>query len=334
MKYQIVNGYGNKAVISYYLDIVYEAISRTGQEVEYIDSIVSADKSCFVVVSHSIEVVKLRMRAFKNIILWQQGVMPEESYMRNQSNLRRRILYAIDKVALNSAKGVIMVSHEMLRFYNEKNKRNYASKVFIMPCFSAELNRESFTENKYRNNVFTYVGGLSKWQCFDECLQLFKRIQNEVPTARLEIYTFNPEQARAAVDGYEIKDVNIETVTNEELAERMKSVKFGFVLRGDSIVNNVATPTKLSAYMAAGVIPICTNAIRDFVDNSKGMKYVVNLGTIDRKKIENIDIGYLVKLCSTKIKFDEVLKEYCELFESYYNKEVYINELSEFIKER
>lgn len=334
MKYQIVNGYGNKAVISYYLDIVYEAVLRTGQEVEYIDSIESADKSCFVVVSHSIEVVRLKLRGFKNIILWQQGVMPEESYMRNQSKFRRRILYAIDKVALKSAKGVIMVSREMLRFYNEKNKSDYTSKVFIMPCFSAELNRESFTEEKYHYNVFTYVGGLSKWQCFNESLQLFKRIQNEVPTARLEIYTFNPDQARKAVEEYGIKDVNIETVTNKELAERMKNVKFGFVLRGNSIVNNVATPTKLSAYMAAGVMPICTNAIRDFADVSKDMKYVVSLGAIDQKKIEDIDIGNIVKLCNTEIKFNDVLKEYGKLFENYYSKEAYINELSEFIKKR
>ena len=334
MKYQIVNGYGNKAVISYYLDIIYEAISRTGQEVEYIDSIAAADKSCVIVVSHSIEVVKLKFRGFKNIFLWQQGVMPEESYMRHKNKLRRSILYAIDKLALKSAKGVLMVSHEMYRFYSQKNKCDYKNKIFIMPCFSTELHAESFSAEKYRNNVFTYVGGLSKWQCFDESLRLFKRIQKQVPTAKLEIYTFNPDQARAAVDNYNIHDVIIETVTNDELVERMKRVKFGFVLRMDSIVNNVATPTKISSYLSSGVIPICTNAIKDFTDVSKNMRYVVNLGSIDQKDINDIDISGIVKLCDAEINFDDVLEEHRNLFETYYNKEGYINELSKFIKQR
>lgn len=333
MKYQIVNGYGNKAVISYYLDIIYNAVLSAGEDAEYIESIETADKSSVVVVSHALEVVKLKLRGFKRIILWQQGVMPEESYMRHQSSLRRSILYAIDKAALRYATKVIMVSSEMCRFYSEKNKRDYKEKTFIMPCFSAELNAESFNEEKYRSNVFTYVGGLSKWQCFDESLQLFKRIQNEIPTAKLEIYTFDPSKARATVDSYGIDDVAIETVTNEELLQRMKSIKFGFVLRMNSIVNNVATPTKLSSYLSSGVIPICTNAIRDFADVSKDMKYVVNLGSIDQMDAKDIDISEIVKLCNAEISFDAVLEEYQDLFGTYYNKDVYINELSKFIKQ-
>lgn len=334
MKYQIVNGYLNISVISYYLDIIYKAISATGQEVEYIDSIAQAKKEDCVVVSHSIEVLKLKIRGHKNIILWQQGVMPEESYMRNQSDLRRKVLYAIDKVALKSAKALLMVSNEMCRFYSQKTKCDYTYKTFIMPCFSAELHPESFTEDKYRANIFTYVGGLSKWQCFDESLRLFRRIQKEVPTSKLEIYTFSPDQARVAVDRYQIKDVVIKTVTNDELVERMKSVKFGFALREDSIVNNVATPTKLSSYMSSGVIPICTNAIRDFSDVSKNMQYVVNLGKLDQKNIKDIDIGHIIKLCNAEIDAESVLEEYQQLFGTYYNKERYINELSNFIKQR
>lgn len=55
------------------------------------------------------------------------------------------------------------------------------------------------------------------------------------------------------------------------MTDTLRDVKFGFVLRDDIAVNNVATPTKLSSYLSAGVIPIYSSALKDFYEKTKFM---------------------------------------------------------------
>lgn len=49
------------------------------------------------------------------------------------------------------------------------------------------------------------------------------------------------------------------------MSEALADVKFGFVLRNDVPVNRVATPTKLSSYLSAGVIPVFSKYLKDFI---------------------------------------------------------------------
>jgi hypothetical protein len=58
-----------------------------------------------------------------------------------------------------------------------------------------------------------------------------------------------------------------DTVPQDSVKERYLQSTYGFVLRGDNLINNVACPTKLVEYMFWGVIPIVIQpAIGDFME--------------------------------------------------------------------
>lgn len=325
MKYQIVNGYNNSAVVSFYLDIIYDALSEDYEDVEYIQNFLDTKKNANIVVSHTIEAFHLFVKGYKNIILWQQGIGPEESFMRNRSRFRRFVFYMMEKIVFKKAKKIIFVSKAMQEIYEKKFHLNLQNYSFIMPCFSASIKEDAFTQSKYDKNTFAYVGSIAKWQCFDETLGLFVKIKEILNDATLEIYTFQVDQAREIADRYGLRDVRIEKLSNDELLIRMENIKFGFLLREDNIVNNVATPTKLSTYLSTGVIPITMPYISDFKEVGKEMKYVIWLN-------DNKDTTPIISMCEKKINARYVKKEYNTIFDDYYNRDKYVEKLALFFR--
>lgn len=70
-----------------------------------------------------------------------------------------------------------------------------------MPCFNvSRIEALQVDERKYKKNIFTYVGSLSKWQCFEETLDFYKQIEKIDPNAELKIFTFAKDEARRIVE--------------------------------------------------------------------------------------------------------------------------------------
>jgi hypothetical protein len=170
---------------------------------------------------------------------------------------------------------------------------------------------------------FTYVGSLDVWQCFDETIELYKEIESKLCDTKLRVYTFDVESARRRIIEKEIKNYSVERVPKNEVANRMNEVSYGFVIRKDNIINRVATPTKLSTYLASGVIPIFSDCLQDFYNLSKAMKYVYAVPSI-------VDVDSIIEFCRKPIIVNEIKEEYKAVFNSYYSKEKYIKEISSF----
>lgn len=65
----------------------------------------------------------------------------------------------------------------------------------------------------------------------------------------------------------------VDTLSADELKKEYEKAQYGFTLRDDIIVNEVACPTKLIDYVKYGIIPILkSDKIGDFVEN--GLEYV------------------------------------------------------------
>ena len=327
MNYQIINGYDNSEVISFYLKIVFDSMLRLGENVEFIHDISSANKNSIVFVSSPVDAVKLRFKGFKHIFLWQQGIGPEESYLRHHNSLRRWLYYLYEKIAFSSSEKILFVSNKMKEEYEKKFKKDYSEKSFIMPCFSANYVEDSFFEKKYKSNTFAYVGSLTEWQCFTETLEMYKNISTHLPDSKLFIFTFDVEKAKKLVSESKIDNCIIECVSNSDLLVRMREIKFGFVLRKNNLVNNVATPTKLSTYLSCGVIPIFTNAICDFsnVVRENNMKYAVMLEDV-------FSYQKVLDFCENTVDINEIKEEYSRIFNDYYNRNKYVEKLSFFWK--
>ena len=259
---------------------------------------------------------------------WHQ-TMPEESYMRNQSGIRKAVLSCIERFALKHSVLNIVVSKAMIKHY----KRVYEielNNAYVMPCYNVEFQRKCITEKNPESRAFVYAGGLSKWQCIEQMLQLYKQIEDSVEgKAKLLFLTPEIESAKELVKKYKILNCEVSCVHYSKLAEKMKQAKFGFALREDTVVNQVSTPTKLANYVASGIIPIYSECVRDFYEESKKNPYQVAIHDVN--KISNSEIEKIIGLLEKTIESEELQKSMHTYFEQYYNTEWHIQHLSEML---
>ena len=111
---------------------------------------------------------------------------------------------------------------------------------------------------------------------------------------------------------------------------KLLKYKYGFLLRRDNLVNNVATPTKMNSYLACGLIPIFTDAITDYKDQ-------INLKDFSLRISSDLSIDEIAKKI---IDFESSKKDYSDLdieikkiFDEYYNDNRYIKEIKAGLKE-
>ena len=105
----------------------------------------------------------------------------------------------------------------------------------------------------------------------------------------------------------------------------MKRAKFGFCLREDDKVNRVATPTKLSNYVASGVIPIYSKYLEDFEKIAKNSSYCIPIDN------EEINIEEIIKFCRKEIDEGEIYKDFKGCFGTYYSKVYHLENLEKIL---
>ena len=105
----------NYIVTDFYLHIIGKAFKRLEQRVEYCDNLcdISFKAGDLVVVSNIIDAWRLIIKKIP-YILWTQGILPEESYLRHASIVRKYGLSYLEKIALQKAKMVFLVSNQLM----------------------------------------------------------------------------------------------------------------------------------------------------------------------------------------------------------------------------
>ena len=180
-----------------------------------------------------------------------------------------------------------------------------------MTCSNEPFHREAFfTEGKYDHPVFLYAGSLAKYQRIDLMLDAFAQAQQALPEARLLFYTRELDEAKRLVEERGLHNVEISYKTQVELPAAIAVAKYGFVIRDDSIVNRISTPTKISTYIANGIIPIYSPSLLSFSETAGGLTRV----SYDRKTF----IEKLLSVESRLIDPNELLSQY----EDYYRREL------------
>lgn len=309
MEFDIVRC-SNSVVTDYYLDILGRACAKVNS------------KSRVTITARYRDAVMAKMRG-KKVIFWSQGVGPEEYAMRHDNRIKLLFVNIIAYLALRSSDFIVFVSKAMKDHYEKKYKISFSEKrYYIMPCYNTSLREEAFIEkDKYSNNTFVYTGSMEKWQGVPHIIECYKRIEESgLPNTKLEIYTAEQETAAKLVKEAGLANYYIGCCSNDELQIVLGHIKYGFILREDNIVNRVSTPTKISTYLANGVIPIYSKCIASFHDVASKMKYVV-----EEKETEKKILAFDEEI----IKAECVLEEYRRVFDTYYSNEYHISNLTE-----
>lgn len=313
---------------SYYVRIITDAITRMGYEVSIVSSASSIHSGDDVIVIEVKQFFKVWLRRPRTILCWFQGIAPEEVSFQRLA-LWKKIVYppvfsVLEKLALRRSDFCFFVSESMRKHYARKYGYN-GSRYLIMPCFNQTLNSNAFESEKYCNPSFVYTGNMAGWQCFDETVSLFSRIREKLPSASLAIYTGQKDIAQAVLDRYKV-DAEVKYVPSSQISNELKRYKYGFLIRQDDVVNNVATPTKMNTYISCGVIPIFSDVIHAFSEAFQHAKYCVKLN------VDGDGLDKLFQLESEGISMEKIKEEYEGLFASYYSRERYISEITKALQ--
>lgn len=315
--------YSNLIVLQDYLNIVKKALENLGFVCECIDDLSGVDHDTLVLYPMALDAFKYYLKGYHNFAIWQQGATADESYMRNKSHIRYIILNYIDLFCMKNAKFILYVSEYMKYHYEKLAKSDFSSKSYVMPCFNEVLNPNVFINKDYTKKIFTYVGSLDLWQCFEEIVDLYAEIEKRIDNAFLKVLTFQEEKAISIITKKGIKNFEVKKVSKEHVNRELQECTYGFVIRENNMVNRVATPTKISSYLAAGVLPIYSSCLIDFARVSKGYKCAY---CIRDDKIEDL-IDY-ISLTHDKKKIQNEIEF---LFDTYYSKEKHEKLLSNLL---
>lgn len=308
----------NPGVTDYYLETIGEAYARRGEEVHYFIDWKEYQPAAgdMTVISTYYEAILLILKR-KKFVWWVQGIRPEESYAVHKSWLRKKVLEIAEYIAIRKTVLPIFVSETMRQHYVSKYHVEF-DKYYIMPCCNDSIKQTSFHEQgKYEGNVFCYAGSLDTWQCVEEALMVYKKIEDRYNTAKLLLLVRDREYAISLLKKYGIKNYEIDFVPAIQLPEKLKKVKFGFIIRKDLALNRVATPTKLMTYMGNGIIPIVSDCLEGLLECIGDSEFVVKLP-------EDLNIEPIIRFIEEPIDAKDIEKDYMEVYSNFYDKEKHI----------
>lgn len=250
------------------------------------------------------------------IITDAHGIAAEEERIVGR-NQRGNYIEHFEANAVKNSRAVMVVTNAMKEFY--KKTFNHQKDNFIyLPINVTEMVNIEKKHNERKKVV--YAGGLHKWQNVEDMLQTVGELKDKYEFIFL---TNEPDELRKISDRMGVSQyIKIDSVPHEQIKNYFESADFGFVLRDDIAVNNVAFPTKLVEYLAYKIIPIVKNPnIGDFAAD-KG-KYIL---------LEDFIAGKIPTDAEISDMQEYNYKLYLQIFEHYEQGKTKLLELIDKIK--
>lgn len=212
-----------------------------------------------------------------NLAIDLHGVIPEE--LKFQGAKMQSLFYGfIEKIAIARANHLIYVTNSMKEHFGTKYKLEPNDKRDIVLGVVSKIDAEESNNKSIdlgfakEDVVFIYSGGIQKWQNIHLMLETIKALTNV--RYKFLFLTGSPDYMKSLIDVYNLTErITVLSVHPNELATYYLRANYGFVLRDDNVVNRVSNPTKLSEYLAFGIMPIVLSEhIGDY--NKMGYEFI------------------------------------------------------------
>lgn len=239
-------------------------------------------KDADVVYSHSLYGISLAGLLFlplvkiKNLALDVHGIIPEEIRLAGHGKLKQLIYSKLESITIKKASKLIVVTNAMKKHLLEKYNNLISAKILVYPILPNTIRIQNgfYEEDEERIN-FIYSGNMQSYQNIPLMIKSIKKMI-DVPNVYFYILTGQKQEMIKLfrINGLEERNnIFIKTVDPTELDQYYKKSHYGFILRDDIDVNNVACPTKIIEYLAYGITCITlNNKIGDF--EKLGFEYI------------------------------------------------------------
>jgi glycosyltransferase involved in cell wall biosynthesis len=315
-----------------YMDIIACAFKKAGYEdrglTNSLDEIGASDT--IVTINCAFGAKASLLKPKNRIVHWFQGVEPEERRFLHggtKGELQYLLWNVLERIVARKADHCIFVSSEMLQHYEQKHK--VQSSGFIMPCYNAAFDERNIaSQNKCRTMNLVYAGSMHPWQRVADVLAIFREIQKLNSDARLTLLTRELDTARKLSMEQGVSKVDIRSVPAERIAEELAQFSCGFILRNEMLINEVSTPTKLSSYLAAGVMPVITTATPALGRMIEDTKYKLVLNP----KIDPLDAAKkILDLHKSLGDPADLVRDYKTIFENHFDDRKYAEKLATLV---
>ncbi|WP_282177151.1 glycosyltransferase [Vibrio nereis] len=202
----------------------------------------------------------------KPIVSDIRGVSPEE-FLGLESPLAH--LYSIlsehvEKYLFKNIKQFFFVTKNMEEHYLKKYPQySFSSEIYPTivndDLFFRDTEKRHITRHKlgYSENhcVYCYVGNTSHWQKLDKILLDFNIKSNKNNNLRLLIVTTEPNTVNDMLSRMQIDNPYIVVTSSsyQDVPNYLNASDYGLLIRDNTIVNHVASPTKRNEYSACGL---------------------------------------------------------------------------------
>lgn len=198
------------------------------------------------------------------------GVVPEELQFMGHEDIAEQ-MDAEEKVVITNANYIIVANQAMKRHIMRKYPECKATFI-LLPMNNEDNDREESTlikNEKAEKPTVIYAGGLQKWQLIPTMQEAIEKRRNEFD---FRMYVSDTSEfLKLWGNKTQPGSWRVDTLSAEELKLEYEKADYGFMLRDDIIVNEVACPTKLIDYIKYGIIPIMkSEKVGDFVENGLG----------------------------------------------------------------
>lgn len=241
---------------------------------KYLQSLAKQSKFIYVHTLHYAEHV-LDLLDIAKVIVDIHGVTPEEEEMLGRPELKP-LYEKVEQEVLKKAYLCIFVSQAMRTHYQKKYPK-ISCKSIILPIIQKyPINFKSKHPVNRRRELpvsVVYAGGTQVWQNIDLMIEIAAATQH---FAKYEFLSDHWEEIKKKADAIINSDrITYGFVKKKELVNHYIDSDFGFILRDDSPVNRVASPTKLFDYCFFGIIPIVKSVdLGDFKE--LGYEYITH----------------------------------------------------------
>jgi glycosyltransferase involved in cell wall biosynthesis len=216
-----------------------------------------------------------RIRSGINVVADVHGASVDE-YLYATASLSDvgtvRLFEHEERVSLTEPNWIIFVSEAMRAYYQDKYETQFKYST-VIPCATdgtidvSRAERENLRDQLGLSGkiVFCYVGSCEEYQLPDAMCAFFKAVLMKRSNVHFMIISHHRETFKAYLRGAGIQDryYTIRSVEHREVFRLLSVGDLGFLLRLDSVVNRVASPTKFAEYALCGIPVITTPYVGD-----------------------------------------------------------------------
>jgi hypothetical protein len=215
--------------------------------------------------------------------------MKRNDFSKKRSEI---IAYIIDleNCTLHSAEKIFIVS-ENLKDYFIRTYGIEKSKFFLYPCLS-DSQKFYYDQNlrtkmrrqldyKDEDKVYVYAGGMnSSWHITGLLFNFFDYLNSNQKNVKFLILSKDIVSISKMLEAYPaiMDKVSFASVENEIICKYYNAADYGVLFRENSIMNNVASPTKFAEYLLSGLPVLISEGVGDYsiFCRDKKVGFVIN----------------------------------------------------------